>query len=111
MPSGDYYRDLIGGRERGLWAGTQRLVLRLASVPYSAAVRARNWLYELGWKQSFCASVPVISVGNLTVGGTGKTPCVEYVARFCREQGLRVAILSRGYGSAGGWNDEALLLE
>jgi len=111
MPSGDYYRDLIGGRECGLWAGMQRLVLRLASVPYSAAVRARNWLYQLGWKQSFWASVPVISVGNLTVGGTGKTPCVEYVARFCREQGLRVAILSRGYGSAGGWNDEALLLE
>src|SRR5262249_5942270 len=57
------------------------------------------------------APVPVVSVGNLTVGGTGKTPCVEYVARFYRQLDRRAAILSRGYGSAGGHNDEALLLE
>jgi tetraacyldisaccharide 4'-kinase len=55
--------------------------------------------------------VPVVSVGNLTLGGTGKTPCVEYVARFYRECGLRVTILSRGYGGNGGRNDEALVLE
>lgn len=55
--------------------------------------------------------VPVISIGNLTTGGTGKTPCVEYVARYLRERDLRVAILSRGYGSADGPNDEALVLE
>jgi tetraacyldisaccharide 4'-kinase len=53
----------------------------------------------------------VISVGNLTVGGTGKTPVVEWVARWYRQQGKRVAILSRGYGSADGPNDEALVLE
>jgi tetraacyldisaccharide 4'-kinase len=53
----------------------------------------------------------VVSVGNLTLGGTGKTPCVEYVARFYRRQDLRVAILSRGYGSSEGRNDEALVLE
>jgi tetraacyldisaccharide 4'-kinase len=55
--------------------------------------------------------VPVVSVGNLTLGGTGKTPCVEYLARFYRERDVRVAILSRGYGSTGGRNDEALVLE
>jgi tetraacyldisaccharide 4'-kinase len=55
--------------------------------------------------------VPVVSVGNLTLGGTGKTPCVEYVARFYRQRGVRVAILSRGYGSESGRNDEALVLE
>jgi tetraacyldisaccharide 4'-kinase len=55
--------------------------------------------------------VPVVSVGNLTLGGTGKTPCVEYVARFYRRHDLRVAILSRGYGSTQGRNDEALVLE
>jgi len=55
--------------------------------------------------------VPVISVGNLTLGGTGKTPCVEYIARYYRQQDLRVAILSRGYGSRAGPNDEALVLE
>ena len=55
--------------------------------------------------------VPVVSVGNLTAGGTGKTPFVEYVARFYRNLGYRVAILSRGYGGRGGRNDEALVLE
>jgi tetraacyldisaccharide 4'-kinase len=74
-------------------------------------VRGRNWLYDSGWKRSRRATVPVVSVGNLTLGGTGKTPCVEYVARFYRALDLRVAILSRGYGSHGGRNDEALVLE
>jgi len=54
---------------------------------------------------------PVISIGNLTLGGTGKTPCVEHVARFYRGLDLRVAILSRGYGQSGGRNDEARVLE
>jgi tetraacyldisaccharide 4'-kinase len=53
----------------------------------------------------------VVSIGNLTLGGTGKTPCVEYVAALYRRHRLRVAILSRGYGSRGGRNDEALVLE
>jgi len=74
-------------------------------------MRIRNRLYDRGWKRSFRVSVPVISVGNLTLGGTGKTPCVEYVARFYRQQEWRVAILSRGYGSEAGRNDEALVLE
>ena len=55
--------------------------------------------------------MPVVSVGNLTVGGTGKTPCVEYLARRFREWDVRVAILSRGYGVEHGPNDEALVLE
>jgi tetraacyldisaccharide 4'-kinase len=55
--------------------------------------------------------VPVISVGNLTLGGTGKTPMVEWLARWFRGHGVRVAILSRGYGHTGGINDEGLVLE
>jgi tetraacyldisaccharide 4'-kinase len=55
--------------------------------------------------------VPVVSVGNLTLGGTGKTPCVEYVAGFYRDRGLQVALLSRGYGADAGPNDEAMVLE
>jgi tetraacyldisaccharide 4'-kinase len=78
---------------------------------YGAAVRLRNRFYNAGWKQSHRAGVPVISVGNLTLGGTGKTPCVEYLARFYRDRARRVAILSRGYGGGGGPNDEALVLE
>jgi tetraacyldisaccharide 4'-kinase len=102
---------LVSGEARGPWAALQRLGLRLASLPYGLAVRARNALYARGWKRVERALVPVVSVGNLTVGGTGKTPCVEHVARFYRERDRRVAVLSRGYGSAGGANDEARLLE
>jgi tetraacyldisaccharide 4'-kinase len=75
------------------------------------AIRCRNWLFDAGWRRRIKAPIPVISVGNLTMGGTGKTPCVEYVARFLRERQMRVAILSRGYGSRQGCNDEALVLE
>lgn len=55
--------------------------------------------------------MPVVSVGNLTLGGTGKTPCVEWVARHFRRRDVRVAILSRGYGGGAGRNDEAMVLE
>jgi len=75
------------------------------------ATTLRNLSYDRGWSKSHRADVPVISVGNLTLGGTGKTPCVETIARFYRELDLMVVILSRGYGSQGGRNDEALVLE
>jgi tetraacyldisaccharide 4'-kinase len=105
------FHDLVSGRRRGLGPALARAALAVASVPYGAAVRLRNRLFDAGWKRQHRAGVPVVSVGNLTLGGTGKTPCVEYLARFYRERGLQVAILSRGYGGAGGPNDEALVLE
>jgi tetraacyldisaccharide 4'-kinase len=89
----------------------ERLGLRVASVPYGLAVRLRNAGYQRGWLRREHVPAPVVSIGNLTVGGTGKTPFVEYVARFYRHLDRRVAILSRGYGGAGGRNDEALVLE
>ena len=106
-----HYLAVISGERRGLGAALQRLLLSAAAVPYSVAVRVRNFLFERGWLASKKAAVPVVSVGNLTAGGTGKTPCVEYVAGFYRERDLRVAVLSRGYGSTTGPNDEALVLE
>src|SRR5262249_32666679 len=105
------FHDLVSGRARGVGAALARTGMRLASWPYELAVRVRNRLYDWGLKKSHRADVPVISVGNLTLGGTGKTPAVEWLARFCRERDIRVAILSRGYGGAGGPNDEALVLE
>jgi tetraacyldisaccharide 4'-kinase len=107
----EHFYSLIRGQRRGPWAALERAGLRLVSVPYGWATRLRNSLYDRGWKRICRAPVPVVSVGNLTLCGTGKTPCVEYVARYYREQDLRVAILSRGYGSSSGRNDEALLLE
>lgn len=105
------YLALIRGERRGPRAALLRLGLSLVSVPYGWAVRLRNLAYRRGWKRTFAAGVPVVSVGNLTLGGTGKTPCVEYLAHWFRERDVRVAILSRGYGAEAGRNDEALVLE
>ncbi len=105
------YRALVSGQNRGPWSAVQRGGLWLASFPYGAAVRTRNWLFDQGRKTIHRVGVPVVSVGNLTVGGTGKTPCVESVARYYTTHDLRVAVLSRGYGSARGRNDEAMVLE
>lgn len=102
---------LISGQRRGPLATATRLGLWLASWPYGFVARTRNTLFDLGRKRTYRAAVPVVSVGNLTLGGTGKTPCVEWVARFFREREVQVAILSRGYGSEQGRNDEALVLE
>jgi tetraacyldisaccharide 4'-kinase len=102
---------LIRGQRRGPWPALLRGLLWTASLPYGLAVRLRNRAYDRGWKGTHLPPVRVVSVGNLTLGGTGKTPCVEYVAAFYRRLELRVAILSRGYGGDGGPNDEALLLE
>jgi tetraacyldisaccharide 4'-kinase len=107
----DYYRELVSGKKRGLGPALQRGGLRLLSVPYGGSVCLRNWFYQSGWKNSFRVPVPVVSIGNLTLGGTGKTPCVEYVARWFQARQRRVAILSRGYAGDGGRNDEALVLE
>ena len=99
------------GEARGLLAVSARAVLASAAVPYRFAVAARNAAFDRGWKSRFRAAVPVMSIGNITLGGTGKTPMVEWTARFLRERGLRVAILSRGYGGKGRINDEGLVLE
>lgn len=111
----DAFLALIRGESRGPLAGLARVGLRLIAFPYGWAVRLRNLAYGRGWKKRIRVSVPVVSVGNLTLGGTGKTPCVEFLARRLRGLGRQVAILSRGYradgGSNHGPNDEALVLE
>ncbi|MFM7486664.1 MAG: tetraacyldisaccharide 4'-kinase [Cytophagales bacterium] len=64
---------------------------------YNLAMRLRNHLYDIGQKPSFSFESVVISVGNLTVGGTGKTPMIEYLVRLLKGK-YKLAILSRGYG-------------
>jgi tetraacyldisaccharide 4'-kinase len=64
---------------------------------YGAVTRLRNFLYDIGVKKSFSFEQAVISVGNLSVGGTGKTPMIEYSVRLLSND-YSVAILSRGYG-------------
>jgi tetraacyldisaccharide 4'-kinase len=107
----EFFHDLVSGKRRGPTAALLRLGLRVVSVPYGWATAIRNVLHDRGWKRRERVGVPVVSVGNLTLGGTGKTPCVEHIARYYRERGLCVALLSRGYGAGEGPNDEALVLE
>jgi tetraacyldisaccharide 4'-kinase len=107
----EHFHALIRGQRKGPLPTLQRLGLWTLSFPYGLGVRLRNAAFDRGWRPIEAAGVPVVSVGNLTTGGTGKTPCVEWIARFFRERGRRVAILSRGYGAPTGMNDEALVLE
>ena len=65
---------------------------------YGAVINARNALYEKGLLKSFSLGVPTISIGNITVGGTGKTPMVAFVVEILAAQGKKVCILTRGYG-------------
>jgi tetraacyldisaccharide 4'-kinase len=109
----DAYFRLIRGESRGGLARLGRFGLGVASAGYGAAVALRNVAFNRGWIDVRRAAVPVVSVGNLTVGGTGKTPMVEWVARWYRRHGVRVAVLSRGYGRGrhDAVNDEAMVLE
>ena len=63
---------------------------------YGSIVRFRNWLFDMGLKKSKSFSIPIISVGNITVGGSGKTPHVEYLIRLLHDK-AKIAVLSRGY--------------
>ena len=105
-------RKLITNPHASLPIVCLRQGLRLASLPYRVVMSLRNLAYRTGWKKQFRSRLPVISVGNLSVGGTGKTPAVAWLARWFRAKDIRVAILSRGYGQLDhGQNDEALELE
>ena len=74
--------------------------LRTGSVVYQAAVTLRNLAYDKGLARQITLPCGVVSVGNLTVGGTGKTACVELISKRLAARGKRVAVLSRGYGGA-----------
>ncbi len=108
--SPDRWHAIVRGEAHDPLAFILRRVLWLTQWPYRVGVWWRNRRFDKG-RNIHRVSVPVICVGNLTVGGTGKTPCVEYVARLLREHEYMVAVLSRGYGAEAGRNDEAMVLE
>lgn len=100
MKGEEYWRAVVSGARCGV---ADRLVVALLSVfslPYGALLRLRAWGYAKGLLRSRRLNRPVISVGNLTVGGTGKTPMTALIARRLLAQGKRVAVLSRGYGGS-----------
>lgn len=93
---------MIGGwlhrREEPAW---RRLLLLPLEALYRFAISSRGWLYEAGLLPRARAGIPVISVGNLAVGGAGKTPVVIHLAERLRDGGARVAVLTQGYGGRG----------
>lgn len=108
MTCSTQYRRIVSGEARGLGPALARGALRVLSVPYGLGASLRDAVRagddaEVG--------LPVISVGNLTAGGTGKTPLVALVVDEVQKRGLRPVILSRGYrADATGANDEARVL-
>ena len=91
--------DVIFGRAKGFRASLARALMLGLSGIFRGLVQLRIALFRHGLKPQEYLGVQVISVGNLTVGGTGKTPVVELLARTLRDKGRNVAILSRGYKS------------
>lgn len=105
------YMEIISGRRRGLAGSALRTALKLLSVPYSAVTSLRNFAFQSGLKKVHKVSVPVIAIGNLTTGGTGKTPVVAAVVQMVQQAGKTPGIVSRGYhADASGENDEKRVL-
>ena len=83
------------------WYGTAGVpVLQPLAWLYGAAVSAHRLAFRHGWRRSRCAGAPVVVIGNLTVGGTGKTPLAIWLARQLTQRGILVGLVSRGYGRA-----------
>jgi len=95
----EYTIDVIFGRREDAGATVYAGFLQALSYVFSGVVQARLWLYRQRIFHDQPLGCLVVVVGNLTVGGTGKTPVVEKFARALRDRGRKVAILSRGYKS------------
>ncbi|MEZ5992579.1 MAG: tetraacyldisaccharide 4'-kinase [Planctomycetota bacterium] len=103
--------DLISGAKRGPLAAFLRVMLRLSSFWFWLAAGTRLLMYRVGLLRGIKVNVPVICVGNITTGGTGKTPAVAWVVKALQERGHEPWILSRGYKSDAAGNDEMKVLE
>lgn len=103
--------EIMGGQTRGAGAALARTGLSLIEPFYAGVMGARNLAYEHGFLRVTPLPRPTISVGNITTGGTGKTPMVRWVAEALRAAGRRPAVLMRGYRRGGAaQSDEQVML-
>ena len=109
MSSEQKYLSIISGRSSGIGASLARAGLSIVEPFYATTTHARNVLFDRNIKSAHSLSRPTISVGNLTTGGTGKTPVVQWLAARLIEAGHHPAVLLRGYRSRDGLSDEAAL--
>ncbi|MBM4200597.1 MAG: tetraacyldisaccharide 4'-kinase [Gammaproteobacteria bacterium] len=94
-------RDRLQQWLEARWYGSEQgacQLLRPLGALFAAVVRVRRWTYGVGLRSVKKLPVPVIVVGNLTVGGTGKTPLTIWLVEFLRHAGLNPGVISRGYG-------------
>jgi tetraacyldisaccharide 4'-kinase len=103
----DFLYSIASGQRRDLIARLMFVPLFLASILYGLTVQAILSAYAMGLMRRKHLSVPVISVGNLTLGGVGKTPMVIYITRLLKSKGLKPAILTRGYMPSGSQKEES----
>ncbi|MBM3459342.1 MAG: tetraacyldisaccharide 4'-kinase, partial [Armatimonadetes bacterium] len=94
--------ELVHGRKRSWWTGPARVSLQVLGGLYGAVIGTYRLQYDWGWRRPEAAPCRICSVGNLTVGGSGKTTTVRWIVRRLQEWGVRPAILSHGYRASGG---------
>jgi tetraacyldisaccharide 4'-kinase len=111
MPHSAWLRDVASGKAAGASSKALQLLLGGMEPIYAAFIRRKNRRFDSKMESSAQVPAPVISVGNLTVGGTGKTPLVCWLAEWFQARGAAVTLISRGYGAKRGQvNDEAMEL-
>lgn len=91
------FRKLIAGQANGLLPTLLRFLLSVAGLFYGLVIKLRNSFYSNGKFKSHSADAPVISIGNITTGGTGKTPLVIWLCNFLASKNISTAVLTRGY--------------
>lgn len=107
----DDYRKLVSGESSGLCSAVLRPALCIAAVLYSIVIILRNFLYSKGIFKAHRAKAPVICIGNITTGGTGKTPLVVWLCNLLGGKNIDCAILTRGYkANQGALIDEPAML-
>jgi len=94
----EHYMRIVSGEATGVAASAARATLSAASGFYLAGYKARRAMYHLGLSRPRRVDAKVISIGNITAGGAGKTPATIYFAKKILSEGRRVAVVSRGYG-------------